>query len=249
VRAILTWHSIDGSGSPVSVDPDAFARQVDWLAAGPVRVVPLDRLAAGEGGDEAVALTFDDAFRNFADEAAPRLLDRGLPVTLFVVTGHAGGTNAWGGRPAPGIPELPLLDWDALGRLAERGVAIGSHTRTHPRLSRLGPARLDDELGGSAERLARELGAPPRWLAYPFGDESPAVRAAAARWYAGAVTTDYRPVAAGDPPLALPRLDAWYFRAPGALEGWGGARFRRRLWVRRQARRARALARRAAGGA
>ena len=44
MRAILTYHSIDGSGSPVSVDEAAFRRHVDWLASGAVDVVPLERI-------------------------------------------------------------------------------------------------------------------------------------------------------------------------------------------------------------
>jgi peptidoglycan/xylan/chitin deacetylase (PgdA/CDA1 family) len=248
VRAILTWHSIDDSGSPISVTPAAFRRQVEWLASGRVRVLPLEAIASGSGEDDAVALTFDDGFWNFATEAAPALLARGLPVTLFVVTDHVGRTNAWGGRTDPAVPELPLLDWDQLGRLAEHGVAIESHTRRHPWLPSLGDVALADELGASAERIEGELGRRPRWLAYPFGAENEAVRAAAERHYAGAVTTEYRPLGPGADRYAAPRLDAWYFQAPGALDRWNRPGFRQALWVRRQARSARALWRRAMGG-
>lgn len=246
MRAILTWHSIDDSGSPISIDAAAFRRQVEWLASGRVRVLPLEALRGGDPGeDDAVALTFDDGFRNFATEAAPRLLERGWPVTLFVVSDHAGRTNAWGGRADPAVPELPLLDWGELGRLAESGVTIGSHTRSHPRLPRLDGPALRDELAASAETIERELGRRPVWLAYPYGEESPAVRDAARECYAGAVTTEYRPLRPAEEPHRLPRLDAWYFRGPGALERWGRPPFRRAIWVRRQARRARALLRRA----
>ncbi len=248
MRAILTWHSIDGSGSPISVTPEAFRRQVEWLASGRVRVLPLDEIASETGEDDAVALTFDDGFRNFATDAAPVLLARGLPVTLFAVTDHVGRTNAWGGRPDPAVPELPLLDWDELGRLAGQGVAIESHSRRHPRLPSLDEAALTDELGASADRIAVELGRRPRWLAYPFGAQNAAVRAAAGRHYAGAVTTEYRPLGPGVDRYATPRLDAWYFQAPGALDRWSRPGFRRALWVRRQARRARSLWRRATGG-
>jgi len=246
VRAILTYHSIDDSGSPISIDPTSFARHVDWLASGRVRVVPLEEIHADVAdATEVVALTFDDAFRNFATEAAPHLLDRGLPVTVFVVTDHVGRTNAWGGRADPRLPELPLLDWDELGRLAERGVRIGSHTRTHPRLTSLTAEARDDELETSAETLERELGRRPRWIAYPYGDVSHTVREAAARRYDGGVTVVYRALSARDDRHRLPRLDAWYFRRPGAFDRWNRADFRGRIWARRQARSARALFERA----
>src|SRR5437867_8920915 len=131
MRAILTYHSIDASGSPISVDPEAFAGHVAWLGSARVRVVGLDALLAAGEGEDLVALSFDDGFENFATRAAPALLERGFPVTLFVVSEHTGRTNEWGGRSQPRIPTLPLLDWDALGRLVEQGVSLGSHTRTH----------------------------------------------------------------------------------------------------------------------
>ena len=40
MRAVLTYHSIDDSGSPISVRRDAFQRHVKWLASGQVAVAP-----------------------------------------------------------------------------------------------------------------------------------------------------------------------------------------------------------------
>src|SRR5262245_46283197 len=120
MRAILTYHSIDDSGSPISVRPDAFERHVEWLASGLVRVTTMERLLEVPASEHAVAITFDDGFENFRDVAAPRLLAHGFPVTLFVVSGRIGRTNSWGGCREPGIPELPLLDWPALRRLQEQ---------------------------------------------------------------------------------------------------------------------------------
>jgi peptidoglycan/xylan/chitin deacetylase (PgdA/CDA1 family) len=236
VKAILTYHSIDPSGSPISVDADAFRAHVRWLAAGAVQVVTIPELMRLPHDADAVALTFDDAFANFASEAAPRLADHGLPATLFVVTDHVGGTNAWGGVESRGIPTLPLLGWDALGRLAERGVTLGAHTRTHPHLTTLGAAARRDEIEGSAARLERETGVRPTTFAYPYGDADEAVAADAAASCAWAVTTEMRALGSAERPHLLPRLDMFYLRAPGRLESWGTPRFRRRLWLRARAR-------------
>lgn len=239
MRAILTYHSIDSSGSPISVSPEAFRAHCGWLARGPVRVVPLAALLTLPETEDAVALTFDDGYSNFAAEAAPLLETYGLPATLFVVAGHVGTTNAWGGRADPRIPTLSLLDWPALAGLAERGIRLGAHSRTHPRLSRVPPPQLEDELAGAAELIRRETGQHPEDLAYPFGDVDAAVARAAGRIYRRAVTTEFRPLGPVEDPLRLPRLDAYYFRRRGQLEAWGTPRFRRRLWFRGQARRLR----------
>ena len=46
MKAILTYHSVDDSGSAVSVSPDAFRRHVRWLASERVRVVTVPQLPA-----------------------------------------------------------------------------------------------------------------------------------------------------------------------------------------------------------
>lgn len=240
MRAILTYHSIDPSGSPISVAPDRFREHVRWLASGRVRVVPLPELAARvpDGDDaDAVALTFDDAFANLAAHALPLLHEAGLPATVFVVTGRVGATNGWAGTDGRRIPELPLLGWDALAALPARGFTLGAHGRTHRALAGLSASALHDELAGSADDLTRRTGLRPAAFAYPYGRVDAAAAAAVRATYAIGCTTELRPVHAGDDPALLPRLDAYYLRAPGALEAWGTPAFARRLRLRALARR------------
>ncbi|HEX4934164.1 MAG TPA: polysaccharide deacetylase family protein, partial [Gemmatimonadaceae bacterium] len=161
MRAILTYHSIDGSGSPISVSPSTFRAHVRWLASGSVRVLPLDRLLQADDREDAVAITFDDGFENFATEGAALLAEHGLPSTVFVVPDHVAGTNAWGGRSAPGIPTLPLMSWPTLARMAQMGVTLGAHTRRHRDLTRVRGAALEDEVAGCVERMAVETGRRP----------------------------------------------------------------------------------------
>ena len=237
MRAILTYHSLDSSGSPVSVDPAVWREQAAWLATGPVPVVPLEGLAVRSSDVDAIALTFDDGFDNFASVAWPELRERRLPATLFVVADHVGRTNEWGTET--GIPKLSLLGWDELGRLADEGVSLGSHSRTHPDLARLDTSRLEDEVAGSFERIHRETGVRPEAFAYPFGHHGPEVADAVRRVYRSACTTELRFVEPFDPPHLLPRIDMYYCRRPGRLESWGATGFRRHIAVRHLLRRLR----------
>jgi peptidoglycan/xylan/chitin deacetylase (PgdA/CDA1 family) len=239
VRAILTYHSIDDSGSPISVGRAAFERHVAWLRSGRVRVTSIPDLLQVAPGADAVAVTFDDGFANFATLAAPALA--GLPVTLFVVTDHVGRSNEWGGSPQVGIPVLPLLDWATLGRLAAGGVTLGAHTRTHPDLRVLSPDRVSDELAGSAERIRRETGTRPDVFAYPYGHASPSVVSAARTTFRWACTTELRVLAPAVSMLELPRLDMYYFQSPGRLETFGSPRFRAYVALRRGGRLVRRL--------
>lgn len=238
MRAILTYHSIDASASPISISREAFTRHVRWLAAGRVRVTSVSELLELPNDVDAVALTFDDGFRNFGEIALPLLAEHGLPAAVFVVTEHVGGTNAWGGRADPGVPTLPLLDWDELARLRELapGVTIGAHTRTHARLPDLDHDRLVDEIRGAAELIRGRTGLAPEGFAYPYGDVSPSAAAMVDSSYAWGCTTELRVLREAERRALLPRLDMYYFREPSRLENWGSARFSCYLAVRAHAR-------------
>ncbi len=246
MRAVLTYHSIDGSGSPISIAPAAFRQHIAWLASGAVPVLPLAQLCTPHGGHDAgdaIALTFDDGFANFAVEVAPLLRAHRLPATLFVVSGHVGRDNQWADATRGAVPVMPLLDWDALGAVAEDGVEIGAHTRSHPHLSRLPSAAIEDEVCGGQEDIAARTGRRPTSFAYPYGDHSDPSVAIVRRAFSCACTTEYRALRDDDDPARVPRLDAWYFRAPGALESWGSASFRVGVSLRGAARRARRVLR------
>ncbi|PYP78203.1 MAG: hypothetical protein DMD35_12150 [Gemmatimonadetes bacterium] len=236
MKAILTYHSVDETGSVISIDERAFRRHIEWLASGCVRVLSLDALATAPDDVDAVAITFDDGVESFGRIAAPLLREHGLPVTLFVVTSAVGSTNLWRGSGDPGIPVFPLLDWDELGRLAGEGVAIGAHTCTHPNLSAMDGESAEREIVESRARLARELGVDVTSFAYPYGAVSSAARDVVAREFRVGVTTRFATLAPIDDRARLPRLDSYYFRGPGTLEAWGSARFRVRMGLLASAR-------------
>jgi peptidoglycan/xylan/chitin deacetylase (PgdA/CDA1 family) len=239
MRAILTYHSVDDSGSVISVSPPRFAEHVRWLASGAVAVVSVADLLTLPSATAAVAITFDDGFTNFASTAWPLLRDRGLPVTLFVPTYHVGRTNQWATTPGGSMPPLPLLDWEALGRLAEEGVVLGGHSRTHADLRRLGDAEVVDEIAGSFDDIARETGRRPDGFAYPYGylDERVVrLTRTSCRW---ACTTVLRPLSTGDDPYRLPRLDAYFLRGPARLDAYSSLTFRSYISLRATVRRLR----------
>ena len=236
MRAVLTYHSIDESGSPISISEQVFRSQVTWLSRRHVRVVSLDTLMNLPSDSDAVALTFDDGFVSFGDIAGPLLVEHGLPATVFVVSDAVGRTNRWPAGADRGVPELPLLDWATLGRLGEQGIEIGAHTRTHANLARVAPERLRDEIVGGAERIAREIGRSPTSFAYPYGGTTDAAVHLVASHFAWGCTTAMRPIGTNEARALLPRIEMFYLRSTGQLERWGTARFHYHLRLRAGAR-------------
>lgn len=241
MRAILAYHSIDRSGSVISVTPEAFRGHVRTLGERGVQMTTLGGLLALPPQADAVAITFDDGFANVAGEAWPALREHGAAATVFVVTDRVGRENAWARGPGPAVPILPLLDWDTLGRLQEAGAEIGSHTRTHPDLRTLPPSAVQDEVAESAAIIARRTGRRPASFAFPFGQAGPEADRSVRATYQRACTTRLAAVAARPDAHGLPRLDAFYFRSPDGLNGWGTPAFRGYLGLRAAARRLRAM--------
>lgn len=235
MRAVITYHSIDPSSSAISISDAEFRRHIRWLASGRVPVVSLESLISGTSDSDAIALTFDDGFQSFTEVALDLLSEHRLPSTVFVVTGKVGGTNAWDSATGPSsLPVLPLLDWAGIARLAEKGVTLGSHGRTHRRLPSLETEEV--EVIGSLDDFRRELGLSPAAFCYPYGDATERERNAVARAYRLAVTTELRPVSENEDPYAVPRLDAYYLRRPGRLESFGTPAFERYIKARRRGR-------------
>ncbi len=236
LRAVLTYHSLDSSGSPISIPPASFASHLKSLTTQGVRVLSVDALLnevrTGDDHGDAVAITFDDGFANFGDHGAPVLREFGLPATVFVVSQFVGKTNTWRGRGDPGSPTLPLLGWDAVGRLPEAGITIGAHTRTHPRLDAIPPAAVEEEMAGCAEELMARVGQRPTTFAYPYGALSPTAVECAQRNFAAAFSTRFRALTTAPDPALVPRLDAYYFRHADGLRRWGSPRFRAYIQAR-----------------
>jgi len=117
-----------------------------------------------------------------------------------------------------GSPDLPFmrgkrrLTWDQLGRLHEAGMEIGSHTVTHPDLTRLDEAGIAAEFEGSRAAIADRVGAPAASLAYPFGFYNGRARTLARAYFDCACTADLGVADTTSDVHALRRLEMHYFR-------------------------------------
>lgn len=121
--------------------------------------------AAGPWNGHAVAFTFSSDDGRGPDNRAwePVFVSRGLSYTAFIVT-------SWIDRP-----ELDKLTTEDLKRFYQDGIEIGSHSRTHVRLTDVSDAEVFDELLGSSTDLETMIGGGYhcRTVAYPFHVHNP----------------------------------------------------------------------------
>jgi peptidoglycan/xylan/chitin deacetylase (PgdA/CDA1 family) len=211
---VLCYHAVSETWpDDLAIPPDVLVGQIrKLLGRGLVPGTADDALA----GRRILHVTFDDAYRELR-RVLPDLRQLGLSVTIFACASFADD-----GRPLD-VPELTertrtfqdevrTMNWNELRESASMGVDIGSHTVSHPHLTRLGDAELKRELEVSKERIEDELRRPCRFLAYPYGEQDDRVRAAArAAGYEGAfaLRSNRRD------PYAIPRVDI--YRSDGRL--------------------------------
>lgn len=109
-----------------------------------------------------LSITFDDASLSQHDLGLRAAKDYGLVGTLFVVTTYAEqGTieeDGW------------YMGWPDILEFRDAGWEIGSHSHTHPHLTRLGASELVTEIETARSIIKDKTGAAPVSFAPPFGD-------------------------------------------------------------------------------
>ncbi|WP_327571807.1 polysaccharide deacetylase family protein [Roseateles sp.] len=206
---ILAYHRF----APTAVDSmtvrlELLDAQLSVLERLACRIVPLADWVAWRQGrlatlpERAVVLTADDGHRSQFEQLAPRLRERGWPVSLFVYPSAISNAGY-------------AMTWAQLTELAgQEGVAVQSHTLWHPNLLRERRSQTPEafqrfaltQLRQSREVLQRRLARPVEHLAWPFGLSDTGLQALAAEvGYTAAVSLGNRSATAADSLFDLPR--------------------------------------------
>lgn len=172
---ILVYHQVDQPpprGTPLRglvVSPASFARQMHALKLLGYRGLSMHDLEPYLNGDKkgkVVGITFDDGYRNNLLNALPVLSRFGFSATCYGLSDMMGGTNCWDhGR----VATKPLMTVDEWREWINAGMELGSHTRTHAKLTELSPEEAEKQMVDSKSELERLLGGEVRHFCYPYG--------------------------------------------------------------------------------
>ncbi len=158
---VLCYHSVGTVEWGVNdVSAARFRRQLELALALGYRFVPAATIQAGGGAEGDLGVTFDDGLMSVQRNAAPILAELGIPWSLFVVCDWADGKHE--------RPEL-FMDWEEIRDAARSGVAIGSHSMTHPDFGRLSLAEARTEMTDSRRVIHERTGVEVDTFAIPFG--------------------------------------------------------------------------------
>jgi peptidoglycan/xylan/chitin deacetylase (PgdA/CDA1 family) len=183
----LCYHAVSPAWpASLAVTPEALEDQARRLLDQGYRPATFTEATCDPPRGRTMVVTFDDAFASVHRYALPILRRLGVRATLFTPTRpiERAETLGWPGvsewKGGPHEHELTPLSWREIDDLAEAGWEIGSHTESHPHLTRLSYRVLAEELEDSRQAIRRRLGACTS-IAYPYGDVDDRVAGMASR--------------------------------------------------------------------
>lgn len=201
---ILYYHYVannpnikDKQRDALSISPDKFEAQLDYLNKNGYTTISLDTLYGIYGGQvnapaKPVILTFDDGYDNFYTIAYPILRKYNIHAVSFIPTGLI-GTGYY-------------MNWNQIKEIQSSGlVTFEGHSITHPNLVSLGTKELERQLAESKNTIQSQTGYPVNFIAYPYGTSNTTVQAAAKKvGYIGGLGTWFGK--AGGPAMNMPRI-------------------------------------------
>lgn len=210
---ILMYHQIDRPptrGTPLRglvVAPGSFARQMALLKLfgyQGLSMRDLEPYLNGSKNGKVVGITFDDGYQNNLHNALPALTKNDFTATCYGVSSLLGGTNRWDRGIVAEKPLMSAAEW-RLWR--DAGMDIGSHTRTHAKLTQLAPDAAREQIAASKQELEQRLECEVRHFCYPYGSFGPEHCAMAKEaGYATATTTRRGRNHEGADPFTLRRI-------------------------------------------
>lgn len=169
---ILGYHSIDDSGSSISIAPSQFEEQMDFLYKRDYKTITLrdylDSIMMNQPiPRKSIVLTFDDGYKNIYDIAFPILKAFGFTATIFLVTGFMGKMDSW--EKDKGIPNSPLLSWNEVAEMKKYGIDFQPHSHFHHLVANLTPDEIKAEVLSSKREIESRLDEKAEVFCYPYG--------------------------------------------------------------------------------
>ncbi len=171
--SVLFYHRVSNDHpNDWTISRDEFRRHVDYCARH-LELIDLAevqrRVASNDSRSPAVAFTFDDGYAENCDFALPLLIERKVPCTYFVTIDHVSSRQPFLHDVQAGRP-LPINTRQQLREVADAGIEIGCHSRTHIDFSQVRePDILRREIIDAKDELEQMIGKPVRYFAFPYG--------------------------------------------------------------------------------
>jgi peptidoglycan/xylan/chitin deacetylase (PgdA/CDA1 family) len=174
---VLIYHKIDIPDRDILVRgaftaPKRFARQMAYIknlgfvfyTASELIEHYLDH---GNFPPKAVALTFDDGWKDSYTNAFPIIRDLGIKATIYLVPACIGKVS--GKVVATGEKMREHISREDIFEMAAGGIEFGSHSVNHRHLDKISPEEIKFEVEESKKQIEDLLQKPCKTFCYPAG--------------------------------------------------------------------------------
>jgi peptidoglycan/xylan/chitin deacetylase (PgdA/CDA1 family) len=205
---VLMYHYIgdlptnaDATRKDLTVSTQNFQAQINFLLSqGYTTITPnqlYDYLTKGTAiPAKSVIISFDDGYLETFDNAVPILEADHLTGMFGIITGLVATK-----------PTSNYANWQQIIAARKAGMAIVSHSYSHPDFSALSANDQNFNIAKSTVDLTAELGTPPTYFIYPYGKyNSITEQTLKNHGYVMSFTTAYGFVKPGENLLELPRV-------------------------------------------
>lgn len=166
---ILMYHYIrtvtdpnDTLGANLSVTPDIFSKQMDYLVSNNYQTISLQQLRDGFLGiykidptKKPIVITFDDGYDDAYTEAYPILKKHNFIGVFYII--------------AEQIGQSERMTQDQIIELDKNGMIVGSHTMSHLDLTTISQNQANSQTSDSKLKLESIVGHPILDFCYPAG--------------------------------------------------------------------------------
>lgn len=155
---IFLMHRFDDSRYPsTNVSTDKLREDFQYLKENGYRVVSMEYLIKHLHEDKLVSFAIDDGYKSFYQNGLKLFKEFNYPFTLFIYTEAID----------MGYPDF--MSWEELKWTSKFG-EIAIHSHKHPHLTHLDPISVMKDTQKAIESFKREMGEPPKYYAYPYGE-------------------------------------------------------------------------------
>lgn len=196
---VLNYHKVDTLYHALSISPQEFEEQMQFLSENGYHSISPDQLLAYlKAGkplpEKPILITFDDGYLDNYENAYPILKKYGFTATIFIVTNLVGHDERF-------------MSWNQVREMQQAGFVFGSHTVQHIPLTQFSREDALRELTESRQEIIRQTGKDPRYFAYPTGAYNQNIEDLVRKaGYKAAFTIEYGQASADSDLYAVPRI-------------------------------------------
>jgi len=163
--SIILYHSVNEKNSYYSINLKKFFQQMEYLRKN-YKIISIDDVIKFINGEiyfskKCVAITFDDGYYDNYSIIYPYLMKFDIPATIFITSNYVGKEIKHNNK------FIKMLSWNDIIKMMNI-ITIGSHTQTHPDLTKINYLMAKAELKNSKKQIERKINKKIHFIAYPF---------------------------------------------------------------------------------